>query len=399
MSRELISRSPDLKRLREDGYEIDIVGGHLLLKHVPYVTAQREVKFGILVSTLTLAGDRTARPETHVVFFVGEHPCKKDGTEIQGIKHQEQHKVLADGLEVDRSFSNKPQAGYPDYYEKMTTYATIISGPAESLDPKVTARTFVTETTDDEPVFRYMDTATTRAGIGAVSTHLEGHKVAIIGLGGTGSYVLDLVAKTPVAEIHLFDDDRFLQHNAFRSPGAPPIEQLRSMRRKVEYLSEIYSRMHRGVVPHPVRLERSNEGLLDELDFAFVCVDSGSARRELIEILGKHNMPFIDVGMGLEVLDDKQVLIGQLRVSTSTPSFRDSEKHMPVSDSDQNQDYNRNIQIADLNCLNAAMAVIRWKKLCGFYQDLEGEHHSVYAVNVNQLVSEEQRCDGKDAEG
>jgi len=399
MSQELINRSPDLKRLREDGYEIDIVGGHLLLKHVPYVAAQRDVKFGTLVSTLTLAGDRTARPDTHVVFFVGGHPCKKDGTEIQGIKHQEEHTVLADGLDVDRSFSNKPRAGYANYYEKMTTYATIISGPAESLDPKVTARTFVTETTNNESVFRYMDTATTRAGIGAVSAHLEGHKVAIIGLGGTGSYVLDLVAKTPVTEIHLFDNDRFLQHNAFRCPGAPPIEELRSTQRKVEYLSGIYSRMHKAVVPHAVRLEHSNEDLLDELDFAFVCVDSGSARRELLKILHERNIPFIDVGMGIEVLDDERVLIGQIRVSTSTPSFRDSEKFMPVSDSDQNQDYNRNIQIADLNCLNAAMAVVRWKKLCGFYQDLEGEHHCVYAVNVNQLVSEDRRRDGKDAEG
>jgi hypothetical protein len=31
---------------------------------------------------------------------------------------------------------------------------------------------------------------------------------------------LDFVAKTPVEEIHLFDSDVFLQHNAFRAPGA-----------------------------------------------------------------------------------------------------------------------------------------------------------------------------------
>jgi hypothetical protein len=37
------------------------------------------------------------------------------------------------------------------------------------------------------------------------------------GLGGTGSYILDLVSKTPVNEILLFDSDDFLQHNAFRS--------------------------------------------------------------------------------------------------------------------------------------------------------------------------------------
>ena len=38
MSHSLISRSPDLKRLRDDGYEVDVQSDHLLMKHVPYVT-------------------------------------------------------------------------------------------------------------------------------------------------------------------------------------------------------------------------------------------------------------------------------------------------------------------------------------------------------------------------
>ena len=48
-----------------------------------------------------------------------------------------------------------------------------------------------------------------------------------------------------------------------------------------------------------------------------------------------------------------------------------------------------NVQIADLNSLNATLAVIKWKKLCGVYQDLEGEHHSTYSTNVNALTSDE----------
>jgi tRNA A37 threonylcarbamoyladenosine dehydratase len=45
-------------------------------------------------------------------------------------------------------------------------------------------------------------------------------------MGGTGSYILDLVAKTAVMEIHLFDGDDFNQHNAFRAPGAASLEDL-----------------------------------------------------------------------------------------------------------------------------------------------------------------------------
>ena len=69
-------------------------------------------------------------------------------------------------------------------------------------------------------------------------------------MGGTGSYVLDLVAKTPVPEIHLFDGDRLLNHNAFRSPGAPTLAQLGEKQLKVTYFADIYSRMRRVGVIH-----------------------------------------------------------------------------------------------------------------------------------------------------
>jgi tRNA A37 threonylcarbamoyladenosine dehydratase len=47
--------------------------------------------------------------------------------------------------------------------------------------------------------------AASRAGITAISARLSMFRIAIVGLGGTGSYVLDLVAKSAVREIHLFD--------------------------------------------------------------------------------------------------------------------------------------------------------------------------------------------------
>lgn len=41
------------------------------------------------------------------------------------------------------------------------------------------------------------------------------------------------------------------------------------------------------------------------------------------------------------------------------------------------------------NALNAAFAVIKWKKLFGFYADNEGEHFSTYTVDGNLLTSDE----------
>lgn len=55
---------------------------------------------------------------------------------------------------------------------------------------------------------------------------------------------------------------------------------------------------------------------------------------------------------------------------------------------DRNE-YDVNIQIADLNALNAALAVIKWKKLMGFYQDLDLEHHCTYTIGGNLLHNED----------
>jgi hypothetical protein len=70
MSRQLINRSWDLQKLQNEGYELEIKSGFLLVKGVPYVNSRKEVKRGTLVAKLVLAGDKTARPDDHVAYFV-----------------------------------------------------------------------------------------------------------------------------------------------------------------------------------------------------------------------------------------------------------------------------------------------------------------------------------------
>ena len=53
-------------------------------------------------------------------------------------------------------------------------------------------------------------------------------------------------------------------------------------------------------------------------------------------------------------------------------------------------EYEQNIPIADLNMLNATLAVIRWKKLFGFYSDLDHEFSSMYTIDGNHLLNEDQ---------
>lgn len=385
MPHELISHSPDLTRLREEGYFVEIYAGFLLLREVPYVNAQRQVQTGTLISSLTLAGDVTQYGGDHVVYFDGEFPCTADGMPIQQIGHQSGDLKLRDGLTAKHSFSSKPENGYTDYHHKMTTYAAILSSSAAVLKPGANPRTFRVPDEGQKSVFKYIDTASDRAGIGALSDRLAHETLGIIGLGGTGSYILDSVAKTPVREIRLFDGNRFLQHNAFRSPGAPSINELRDAPLKVDYWAGIYSKMHGGITPHAVTIDFNTLHLLEGLSFMFVCIDRGVAKRQIFQKLEALSIPFIDVGMGLELVDGS--LGGILRTTASIPGEQ-TERPQRVDFEGGGEDdvYASNIQVADLNALNAVLAVIKWKKIRGFYRDLEGELHSTYTTDSNMLL-------------
>lgn len=392
MSQQLINRSPDLKRLRDEGYDIEVKSSYLLIKQIPYVNAKKEVQYGTLVSQLDLAGDVTTTPSTHVAYFAGDHPCNKDGSKIRQIEHGTVTTSLDRDLVVHHSFSNKPPSGYKDFYEKMTNYIAIISNPARAISPSVTATPYpVIESIEEESVFNYIDTASSRAGINMVSRKLEIGKIAIVGLGGTGSYVLDLVAKTPVKEIHLFDGDKFLQHNPFRSPGAPSIDELRDRPQKVTYFRNRYSMMRRNIVAHDYYIDASNVDHLCGMDFVFLCLDKGAAKRLIVEKLEESGKPFIDVGMGILLVNG--ALLGVLRITSSTAKMREhvrDRNRIPFTDGDGNNEYDRNIQVADLNALNAALAVVKWKKLFGFYHDLDNEHFSTYTIDGNMLTNEDQ---------
>jgi hypothetical protein len=403
MSQKPISRSADLTRLRNEGYNLEIRSDHLLVSDVPYVAAGRIVKRGTLVMSLKLAGDVTVKPENHVAHFIGEFPCRADGAQITTIGNPGNGRTkLGEGVEIDHTFSAKPMpsGAYENYYDKVTQYVTLLSGYAQKIESGATAKTFrpVAAAAEEETVFRYIDTASPRAEIGAVTAKLATvKKIAIVGLGGTGSYVLDLVAKTPVREIHLFDGDEFLQHNAFRTPGAPSLEELVAKPKKAAYLHGIYDKMRSGIFIRAEYIGPDNVDALRDMSFVFMCLE-GPDKKFIIEKLEEFGVSFIDVGMGVYLSEG--VLGGILRVTTSTPTQRDHlrKRGAHSSGADRNE-YATNIQIAELNALNAALAVIKWKKLAGFYQDLDFEHNCTYTIGGNMLRNEDVSAAGTRQDG
>lgn len=386
-----IIHSPGINKLREEKYVVDIRPNNYLAIHdVPYVDNQCEVRLGILVSDLTLLDDGT--PRGHQVFFSGEHPCNNLGQQLTGVGLQDPPLKIDDNLTAHYMISKKINNGYVDYYHKMTTYIEILSRYAKTLDDKATAKTGrVIESEFRESVFRYSDNAPSRAFTLDAFRKLETlGKIAIVGLGGTGSYVLDLVAKTPVREIHLFDRDDFLQHNAFRSPGAASVDDFGKKLKKVDYLHDCYSQMRYNIVPHDVHIEASNVQYLEEMNFVFICVDSNDARIPIIEYLEKQGISFIDVGMDLGLGDEGLSGIAHIKTSVPGMPLQGREKNrMPSGGGNGRDVYGSNIQIADLNSLNATLAVIKWKKLFGFYFDAKKEHYTTYTTSGNMLLNED----------
>lgn len=384
MSQKLIDHSEDLKKIQNEGYEFEVVNGYGIMSHIPYLNSSGEIKLGKLVSNINFQGDIAKYDQNHVINFSGEYPYGLDGNEISGIKHTNNSNVLA-GVNVNYQFSNKPDSNYKDYYEKFTNYAKIISYPAIAKDSSQTAKTFNKIITDQESVFEYVDTNSSRAGIDSFNTKIAGQKIAIIGLGGTGSYILDLISKTNVNEIHIFDGDVFNQHNAFRAPGAACKNIFTNDVKKVTYFKNIYINMHKGIIEHGEFINESNVDLLQNMDFVFICIDSGESKKIIVDKLIEKKIPFIDSGIGI---NKKETLDGQVRVSLfDKNNYDDISKYIDFS-IDGEDVYNTNVQIAEVNSLNATMAIIKWKQYFGIYSDTGKHRQDIYSIEVGELAHE-----------
>lgn len=386
MSDAVINRNPDLKRLQDEGYEIEVSQGYAIIHHIPYLDEHLLVKYGVLVSALVMAGEKvTYRNEgiNHVVYFQGDMPYRANGAPFDAVVNSPHNGIIA-GVSVNWMFSSKPQGGYKDYYDKFTNYIRILSAEAQNVDPDVTAKTFRRVVTNEKSVFCYEDTNASRGAITDVSSKLRNQKVGIIGLGGTGSYILDQIAKTPVDEIHLYDGDVFCQHNAFRAPGAPGVEVFEKQPHKTDYFAQLYSRMHKGIFSHPNAVTAENIAELQSFDFVFLAMDSGENKRIIIEYLIEHHVRFVDTG--IDVSRTENALFGMVRdtVCRSNES-QDVKSYISFAGSDKDL-YAGNIQISDLNALCAVIAVIEWKKLFGFYVDNVNKCNCVYTTNNGEIT-------------
>ena len=126
---------------------------------------------------------------------------------------------------------------------------------------------------------------------------------------------------------------------------------------------------------------------LKGFDYVFISVDKNEARYNITQGLLAMDVTFIDVGLGVNKIDDS--LIGTIRVTVGTKSKSDHLSSRIGSHEFGENEYDNNIQIAELNCINAMFAILKWKKLCGFYQDIKEEYNNLFFINTNKLLNED----------
>jgi len=393
---KLVSHNEDLRRLVEKGYAVAFDGPHLIVRDVPYLDAAGALQKAAFVAKLVFVDEFRVTQDDHQIYFSGGVPHNMDGTPVQNLAGGPHSLTLSKSSEVvvvQRSFSNKPRSTgkFENFFDKIESYVALIAGPAMSRYG-ANPHTFRSVETEPEPsVFKFQDTLTSRAEITELSRKFADDVIAIIGLGGTGSFVLDYIVKTPVKEIRGFDLDPFHVHNAFRSPGRLVLDDLGKS--KAEVYSDRYDSFRHGLSLRPKLLDSTSADDLDGVTFAFVCVDKGSARAEVFQMLIERGIPFIDVGMGLS-LSKTGAIKGMLRTTYYPPekaAAMVAKGHAETQDAPEDV-YRTNIQIAELNALNASLAVIRFKQLRGFYvQDVRGGSFLFDILDL-KVVSDADNC-------
>jgi|SRR6185369_9521244 len=392
MFHELASHNDDLRRLLERGYAVAIDSNYLVVRDIPYLNPDATLQWGAIVTKLEFVDQHRVTQDDHQIWFAGTMPHDLCGKPIPNLGGGPTTLTLSDACKdvvVQRRFSNKPlpAARFTDFFEKIESYVTIISGPAierHNANP-FTFRLAAEDTTTS--VFKFRDTLTSRAEISDLSRKFNDDIVAVIGLGGTGSYVLDYLTRTPVHEIRGFDRDPYHVHNAFRSPGRLVPDELGQT--KADVYQARYENFRTGLTLQAKHIDATSTADLAGVTFAFVCVDKGSSRAGIFDLLLTLGIPFIDVGMGLH--RKHGTLDGMLRATyyPSTHGKQTRDRCFAELTDAPDDEYRTTIQTAELNALNASIAMIRYKQIRGFYYDTVNCTNLLFGINDLTIARED----------
>lgn len=130
--------------------------------------------------------------------------------------------------------------------------------------------------------------------------------IAVVGCSGTGSPVIEQLARLGVGELVLVDPDKTEARNINRILNAT-MEDVRACRPKVEVLADAVRRMGTGTRAIPLELNLWTVDAVKavaQCDLVFGCLDTIDGRFLLNAIATYYQLPYIDLGVRIAAVAD-----------------------------------------------------------------------------------------------
>ena len=137
-----------------------------------------------------------------------------------------------------------------------------------------------------------------------------GLKVGVIGIGGLGSIVAELLARLPVKEIILCDHDSLEKSNLNRFIGARAKDIGKSKTIVVKRSSRLANPDVKVTTISSGIFSLEAQYQLKQADILFGCVDSIAARYVVNGLSSAHYIPYFDLGSGISLENKKIKTIG-----------------------------------------------------------------------------------------
>lgn len=149
-------------------------------------------------------------------------------------------------------------------------------------------------------------------------TRISKVKVGIVGLGGIGSFIVQMLAYLGTREFLLIDDDIVEESNLNRLIGAT-IEDVKNKTPKVEVARRLIYSINPDVKVNllfaNLRTEEAIDSLSEIPQIIFGCVDNDSARLILTELASAYNKTLIDSAVEIIISKDYQEFGGRVIVA------------------------------------------------------------------------------------
>ena len=345
---------------RKTGYTVSRTSKSVIAEGVPYRKADGQIGY-CRVTVLSQPGTDTpglgyaGAPHTALIEGVeGGAVHNVDGTEIGNRVAQGNNWC---SLSIKKGTTESP-AEYENVWEQLLRYVYVISEGG----------------------------AADRIKMEEWRAKLKKEVVGIVGLGGTGSYILDLVSKTDIGRIIAWDGDSLEERNTRRGVG--PAKRLREKlgQNKSQVLSEEYADNECEIAFHACDFTEDDIETLREVSFLFIAVDRNESREVVRRAADHVGVACIDVGLGLRV-QEGAVTGGCQAALFNGQGNRQSE---PINDggvAGGEQAY-RMVHLPEIHALNAALAVIKWRRFRGQYRET-GHVLSRYDADWNILHTEQ----------